>query len=163
MLLPLARTTAERLLNEFPDWKPYLVAVPRENGQVPGDLRVRVPDPIPKRRHDLVIETHGNEQVIIGFFVADIDGLFRHKVARCKNDVLLNAVVMSLRGLLDEKWVVYAACDDAKMLTSGKLNVADLPQTSAEWKARLGARYDDAITTVRVFSWRGTYDAEIRI
>jgi hypothetical protein len=136
-----SRRFAEALLDEFPEWAPYMQPAPYEGAK--GTLLVRVPAPHPGGT-ELVIETE-NDEVTVSFA-----GWHEHYGAWAgeTEDESTRAALDAMRDIVEERLLAVMAMDGEQWRSGWRVAPGEPVET------RHGQQ-------TRVRSWRGTYDADL--
>ncbi len=149
LLEPVSRQMAEDLLSVFPHWSSHLSVVAHAGKNY---FNVRVPSPDASTFGFLEVTSLYNDEVTVYYATTH-----RHFFSVLGNAVEPGGAVEFIQQILDERLVVVSyICTGDSIIRDGVFSSDAVP---AEKIPRANYEYYYA-TSMRVCSWRGTFDAE---
>lgn len=124
-----------------------------------GRFLLRIPDPVPGRRADLVLHFHATDWCQIDFAVPDFYSTSFPRRGDWTEPI--RQVVDFIQELLDERQMPYVAFRDGTPRYQNVLPAMAPDALRAWWLTRPDGLRD--ADTIRTFSWRGTFDAVVAL
>ncbi|MEK6423216.1 MAG: hypothetical protein V4801_26805 [Burkholderia gladioli] len=149
LLEPFSRQMAEDLFSAFPTWKDHLSIVTDEGDR---HFSIHVPPPAASKNGPIEIYSSANQEVTVCYA-----GTHAHFFSVLGNVQEARGAIEFLRDILDEQRVVvsYIWEGDATMpngfVSTGSVPANKIPRANYEYFYT---------TSIRVRSWKGTYDAD---
>ncbi|WP_396333699.1 hypothetical protein [Burkholderia anthina] len=149
LLEPVSRQMAEDLLSVFPHWNSHFSVVPYAGKNY---FNVRVPSLATSKGGPLEVSSLYNDEVTVYYATTH-----RHFFSVLGNAVEPGGAIEFIQNILDERLVMVSyICTGDSIIRDGVFSSTAVP---ADKIPRANYEYYYA-TSMRVCSWRGTFDAE---